>query len=59
MRFLDRSFPNRVLTIFVAATLDVLRVVRDTLQSMLATGRQLASTPLQLELLGLSQALFK
>lgn len=42
-----------------AATLDVLRVVRDTLQSMLATGRQLASTPLQLELLGLSQALFK
>ena len=43
----------------IAATLAVLRIVRNTLQSMLSPGRQLATTPLQLELLGVSQALFK
>ena len=36
-----------------------MRVTRDTLQLMLAPGRRLDSTPLQMELLGISQVLFK
>lgn len=41
------------------AILSVIRIVRDTLQGMLGISREFESTPLQLELLGISATLLR